>query len=225
MNLITNKDTRFGTLLFFLLLYIFGSPFLEGYPSLGVLAHASLTMSLFISVYAVQKQMKYRSFTVILLFPVVILYWIGIYEAVPLGREGSYLLLALFYGMLIIAFVSQLASFNEITPNVVFGVLCVYLLAGLFWGALYALMSVVSPGSFSGALLNNTSENYLHVFNYFSMVTITTLGYGDIIPQTLGAGSLCQLEAIVGQLFIAVVVGWIVGNYVSEKKQKTKENE
>ncbi|MCD6389525.1 MAG: two pore domain potassium channel family protein, partial [Desulfobulbaceae bacterium] len=51
--------------------------------------------------------------------------------------------------------------------------------------------------------------------------TLTTLGYGDITPQTLGAGALCQMEAIVGQFFTAVIVAWLVGNIITEKQTKS----
>ena len=51
------------------------------------------------------------------------------------------------------------------------------------------------------------------------MVTLTTLGYGDITPQTHAAGALCQIEAITGQFFIAVVVAWLVGNYIADRQQ------
>lgn len=69
-------------------------------------------------------------------------------------------------------------------------------------------------------MLDNVQDSPLHIFNYFSMVTLTTLGYGDITPQTAGAGALCQMEAIVGQFFTAVVVAWLVGSIITEKQTK-----
>ncbi|RUM45652.1 MAG: Ion channel protein, partial [Desulfocapsa sp.] len=72
---------------------------------------------------------------------------------------------------------------------------------------------------YSGVLLNAQSDP-IHLFNYFSFVTLTTLGYGDITPQTAGAASLCQMEAIVGQFFTAVVVAWLVGMHVSNRHDR-----
>jgi hypothetical protein len=57
------------------------------------------------------------------------------------------------------------------------------------------------------------------------MVTLTTLGYGDITPQNPGAGALCQLEAIIGQFFTAVIVGWMVGNIVSEQQDSGEKDD
>ena len=67
---------------------------------------------------------------------------------------------------------------------------------------------------------NEPAMTHLTTFNYFSMVTLTTLGYGDITPQTPAAGALCQMEAITGQFFTAVVVAWLVGNYVSDRQRQ-----
>ena len=216
------KYTRgFRNLLFFLLVYIFGSPFLSPYPSLYVLAHASLSLVLFFSVWTVEKQQNHRSMAMVLLLPVLILYWLGIYEIISFSRLGSYLLIAIYFGLLLYSFGTQLVRTRTITLTVIIATLCLYLIIGLFWGTLYTLLYVVDPGSFSGAMLDNDPPmTHLTTFNYFSMVTLTTLGYGDITPQTPAAGALCQMEAITGQFFTAVVVAWLVGNYVSDRQRK-----
>ena len=60
-----------------------------------------------------------------------------------------------------------------------------------------------------------------HIFLYYSLVTLTTLGYGDITPITYIAGSLAVLEAIFGQLYLVVLVAWLVGMYVSKKSKSS----
>ncbi|HFQ90519.1 MAG TPA: two pore domain potassium channel family protein, partial [Desulfobulbus sp.] len=62
----------------------------------------------------------------------------------------------------------------------------------------------------------NPAERLRH-FQYFSFVTLTTLGYGDILPRTEGATALCQTEAIVGQFFMAVLVARLVGIRVAQE--------
>ena len=113
-----------------------------------------------------------------------------------------------------------LILFIVLALQVIFGTLCLYLILGLFWGALYSLLYELSPGSFAGAMLYQAEGSVLTVFNYFSMVTLTTLGYGDITPQTQAAGALCQIEAIAGQFYIAVVVAWLVGNVVADRQRQ-----
>lgn len=213
------EGNRFRNLLFFLLLYIFGSPFLAPYASFSVFAHASLSVVLFVAVYTVQKHQQQRSFAMILLLPLLILYWFGIYDIIHFSRIGAYLLFAAYFGLLVYSYVFQLICSRKVTKNVLYATFCLYLIIGLFWGSLYALLQELRPGSYSGVLLENASGHAVHIFNYFSMVTLTTLGYGDITPQTAGAASLCQMEAIVGQFFTAVLVAWLVGMYISDKQE------
>ncbi len=205
--------------MFFLLLYIFISPFLVDYPSIAIITHSLLSFTLFFSVWAVQKRQNYRSLAMVLLIPVLALYWLGLYNFIPFDLLSAYALLALFYILLIIAFGGQLIRAKRIDLQVIYGTLCLYLILGLLWGALYSLLHELSPGSFSGALLDPPNESLLTTFNYFSMVTLTTLGYGDITPQSHAAGALCQIEAITGQFYIAVVVAWLVGNFIADRQQ------
>ena len=213
----------FRNLLFFLLLYLFISPFLVPYPSVAVVAHSLLSLTLFFSVWAVQKHQNYRSMAMVLLIPVLALYWLGLYEIIPFDLLSAYFLLAVFYKLLIIAFAGQLIRSQKIDLQVIYGTLCLYLIIGLFWGALYSLLYEVSPGSFSGVLLDMPTGALLTTFNYFSIVTLTTLGYGDITPQNHAAGALCQIEAITGQFYIAVVVAWLVGNYIADRQYRRPE--
>ena len=213
----------FRNLLFFLLLYIFISPFLIDYPSIAIITHSLLSFTLFFSVWAIQKQQNYRPLAMVLLIPVLALYWLGLYEFIPFDLLSAYALLALYFILLIIAFGGQLIRARRIDLQVIYGTLCLYLILGLLWGALYSLLHELSPGSFAGVLLETPKESLLTTFNYFSMVTLTTLGYGDITPQNHAAGALCQIEAITGQFYIAVVVAWLVGNFIAERQHRPRK--
>ena len=134
-------------------------------------------------------------------------------------------LFAGFYALLIYSLIRQLLSASHVTSGVLSGTMCLYLILGLFWGTLYCLLDQIHPGAFSGALLEDPQTSKLHLFNYFSLVTLTSLGYGDITPQIPGAASLCQMQAIVGQFFTAVLVAWLVGMYGKPNpKHETKSN-
>jgi len=214
------EGPAFRNLLFFLLLYLIGSPFLVPYPSLAVFAHASLSVALLFAVYTVQKQQQQRSFAMILLLPLLVLYWLGIYDIVSFSRFGSDLFFVFYFGLLVYSYVQQIIHSRRVTANLLYATFCLYLIIGLFWGSLYTLLDELIPGAYSGILLDNVQDKSIHVYNYFSMVTLTTLGYGDITPQTAGAAALCQMEAIVGQFFTAVLVAWLVGMYISDRQNK-----
>ena len=213
----------FRNLLFFLLIYIVGSPFLDPYSSLEVFAHLFLSITLFAALYTVGKYQKRRSIAMVVLMVLLVLYWLGIYDVIRFSRQGAYLLFVAYFGLLIYSYIMHLAQFRKVTINILYAALCLYLMIGLFWGSLYTLLYELSPGAYSGILLDSAQGTPIHAFNYFSMVTLTTLGYGDITPQTPGAGALCQVEAIVGQFFTAVIVGWLVGNMITEEQRESTQ--
>lgn len=120
----------------------------------------------------------------------------------------------------------QIDLAKRVDANLISATLCLYLILGLLWGTIYATVEVYMPSSFSGGLLakTGTPTEQLHYFYYFSYITLTTLGYGDILPQSRAAAALCQVEAILGQFFTAVLVARLVGIQVSQQfSMKTDE--
>ena len=103
---------------------------------------------------------------------------------------------------------------KAIAGDEVLGTVCGYLLAAGAWTHLYVLTEVLAPGAFSmaPALTKPLSgPDREAVFYYFSLVTLTTMGYGDITPVRPPATVLATLEAVFGQFYIAVVVAQLVG--------------
>ena len=89
----------------------------------------------------------------------------------------------------------------------IFGAIVLYLLLGLIWALVYAVVDVFAPGAFAGR--SETGEDTTD-WVYFSFVTLTTVGYGDIVPVSRIVRSLCILEALVGQLYPAVIIARLV---------------
>ena len=211
------KGNSFRNLTVFLLVYLVGGPFLDPYPSLRVLSHLSMTLVLFLAAYAVQKEQGLRPFVFALVIPLLILYWIGTYDILRFTLSGAYLLLVVYFGLLIGSYIVQVFRSPKVTPNVLYAAFCLYLMIGLLWGASYALLDCLIPGSYSGNLLGSPVGDSVHTYIYLSIVTLTSLGYGDIIPESPGAAALCQFEAIIGQFFTSVLVAWLVGKFFSDK--------
>ncbi len=90
-----------------------------------------------------------------------------------------------------------------------------YLLAGASWANVYALTELLLPGSFNMSQQFAADLPDWHgraaVFDYFSLVTLTTMGYGDITPARAPATLFATLEAIFGQFYIAILVAQLVG--------------
>lgn len=103
---------------------------------------------------------------------------------------------------------------EKVDSEVLFAAICIYLFIGIGWADAYHVMEIVSPGSYVlSALVEEPQPVGRANLLYFSFTTLTTLGYGDILPTHEGARSLAILEAIVGVLYIAVMVSRIAGLY------------
>ena len=101
--------------------------------------------------------------------------------------------------------------------NRLVGAACIYLLSGSMWGIVYFLLSVISPGSFVG-ITGETWSEQLNEFTYHSFVTLTTLGYGDITPAAPVARTLSYLEAVLGQMYLTVLVAAMVGIHIANRR-------
>ena len=114
----------------------------------------------------------------------------------------------------------QIALDNKLSGNRIVGAICVYLMLGVIWALMYSLLETLVPGSFAGLTENTTDGGWDPDWVYFSFVTLTTLGYGDILPLSFSARSLAYFEAIVGQFYLAVLVAGLVGAYLSERQDR-----
>lgn len=101
--------------------------------------------------------------------------------------------------------------------NRLIGAGCIYLLSGSLWGIIYFLLSVIAPASFVGIAAESWTGQ-LNEFTYYSFVTLTTLGYGDLTPAVPIARTLCYLEAVLGQMYLTVLVAALVGLHVAGRR-------
>lgn len=106
---------------------------------------------------------------------------------------------------------------NKVDRNVLFGAMCVYLLMGLIWAILYGLTFQFLPGSFNG-IEGVDGKAPMDTLLYYSFVTLASLGYGDITPIAPLARTLAYLEAIGGQLYIAIMLAGLVGLFLHDRR-------
>ena len=105
---------------------------------------------------------------------------------------------------------------SKVTGDTVRGGISVYLLIGFVWALFYGIVATLDPNAFSQRLILNGS--YLKAL-HFSFTTLTTLGYGDIVPLSEIALVLTNLEAIIGQMYSTVFIAILVGGYLSRRSQ------
>ncbi|MEY8215052.1 MAG: ion channel, partial [Colwellia sp.] len=123
----------------------------------------------------------------------------------------------LFYSFIIFELVLYIVRCKIVDSSILSASACVYLLLGLVWCYIYALLDYYFPGSILPILETDIFNNFSR-YLYFSLVTLTTLGYGDITPSTRIAQNWVVLEAIVGQFYLTILVARLVGLYRSEKR-------
>jgi hypothetical protein len=124
---------------------------------------------------------------------------------------------ATLFGFLILAIRSalrQVVFSTEINANRLFGAVCVYLMIGVLWALMFSALDDLDPDAFAGALSGSAGEWSLE-WLYYSFVTLTTLGYGDILPVSTTARALAYSEAVVGVFYMAMLVAALVGSYAA----------
>jgi hypothetical protein len=120
---------------------------------------------------------------------------------------------------------------QRVTANTVCASLCIYLLLGVIW-ALASTVDLLVAGSFQSTAAGATASPFArfgkgtstHVL-YLSFTTLTTLGYGDIVPVSPIARALTNIEAITGQIYLAVLVARLVGLNIAESIGQQTKNE
>jgi hypothetical protein len=105
---------------------------------------------------------------------------------------------------------------DRVTLNKLVGALCLYLMLGAIFAYVYATLELLIPGSLEG-LPPGESSDLGWRYIYFSFVTLTTLGYGDVLPTHLYAQSLVVIESVCGQFYLAVLIAGLVGAYLNER--------
>lgn len=134
------------------------------------------------------------------------------------ARVITLLLVALVPTVIVNGMAKQYRAEGVISIQMMFGVLCIYLLIGLIFGSAFGVIESLSDKPFfeQGA---GTTSNFL----YFSYATITTTGYGDLVAGTSLGRSLAITEALIGQIYMVSVVALIVGNVGSSPRRRIRQ--
>jgi len=119
-------------------------------------------------------------------------------------------ILTAFFGLTAAGLFSYLRSAGAVTNEHLYTAISIYLLLGLLWFALYSAIDAVYPGAF---LRSSTTADRPGELLYFSLVTLSTIGYGDVVPLQGEVRMLAALEGITGVLYVAITVALLVNAY------------
>jgi hypothetical protein len=102
----------------------------------------------------------------------------------------------------------------------IFGAICAYILIAMFFATLYFILELTNPGSFSGVKTTAIGERPWWQFFYFSFSTLSTVGYGDIVPATMRARSFAIIEQLVAVFYVAILISRLTGMYTPASKSR-----
>ena len=209
------SERRFFILLVLILFTIVLTPFLDHFIETRILMYLFLTTIFIFIIFAIRSKRHHVIVASILALPLIVSTWSFYFiDSRTIGLVTR-IFSALFFGYAVIIILQTIVRSTEITREIIFAAVVAYLLIALMWAFLYMILELVIPGSFS--IPQSSIRQETMRFEYFSFITITTLGYGDITPLSDKASALALLEALIGQIYLVVLVAWLVGMHVSRR--------
>jgi hypothetical protein len=224
INLERILTNRYNHLLVMLIIFLVTAPYVErdakawGFRLLTILLLATLIICL----RAVISNTKLFAACLIIVVTALVLDIISDRVKTTEVRESLSIVSALidcfFLVVTVVAIMRSMFKARRVTKDMIVGGICVYLLIGICWTILFALIGTINPD----AIAVSGEASYF----YFSFTTLTTLGYGDVVPKSKLAQVLTNLEAITGQVYLAVFIARLVGLHIAhELKQNTESLE
>ncbi len=130
----------------------------------------------------------------------------------------TFSLSAIFFVLITIALITHVAKADNVKASTLLCAVNSYLLIGLSLSMLFIILELIVPNSFN--LAGNPAKMF-STFLYFGFVTLTTLGYGDILPLTPVARSMAALTALFGQIYLVTIMAFLIGKFLNTKNQES----
>jgi hypothetical protein len=201
-----------------LLVMVFFTIFLI--PLFPVIAHRilynlSYTAIFFLAIFSVQTKRRFVFWGAIV---ATITEWMAAYLDMLYLLEISFVVNIIFFALIIGKMIYEIARTPDVNVRVIVEALNCYLLLGFIFSLLvtYVMMADPDAYNFSWVYSVNTEDvSHISELLYYTFVTFTTLGYGDVVPQTPVARSLAILISVTGQIYIAIIIALLVGKFAS----------
>ena len=215
---IKNERGRFTGLLIAQLLFIFMMPFVSESTTGTAFRYMGLFGILAAGLYAASKDRTERRISMVILIPVLFA-WLGpSLMPKPLDELLRYLTPAICFGFTAYVVIRDVYRHEKVTTDTILGAINVYLLISFAFMFLHASVLMISPEAylFAGEPIleyfrSTPDSRGFSTMLYFSFTTLTTLGYGDIVPAAAFARLVTSAESVIGQLFVAIIIGRLVG--------------
>ena len=168
------------------------------------------------ALYAVMGRGRITIIAFVLGVPAILIHAINVAGYLESLQTLSLILGLVFLVFMTSVFVCSIVSDPSVTTDTLAGAVSAYMLMGITFGIAYSLINHLVPGAF-----RDTLEPGKHLtqsdFTFFSFVTMTTVGYGDIVPSDAHARSVAMIEAVIGIMYPAVLISRLVGMHQSKR--------
>jgi hypothetical protein len=202
----------------FILIPLFGS-----YSSFMVTINIFWMLFLVAGIISLSKTKRQAIQISIIPFLFMLFGWINVFDASPFFIMVDIVLTICTFGLLIFLVLVKVFEPGPITGYRVIGSIVVYMILANLWAVIYLFIYEHIPGSFSITLPPFESNTLQANFLYFSYITITTTGFGEIVPLHPFARALVQVEAIIGVLYPVILIGRLVSDANENKAQKKQK--
>ncbi len=222
-----SKSLQVCELTFFILIFLLIVPLITGHPYISILFHLLLLNTLVVSLSACGRLHRLRW-----LLGVCWLTGMGFYfKAMLFPASGTFdlyvFLGAAFYMAFllgcIVAILIYIFTSPRITLDTIFAAVVAYLFFSIIFAILFTMLFSLNPGCFNLPVPATVPQFHFltNEMIYFSLITIVGVGYGDILPMLPFSRMLAAVEAMVGHFYMAVLIGWLVGMFISQALQSS----
>lgn len=215
---------RFLQLTIMLILMLLLTPVLVRYRILGALAEVVMLDSLVVAASASSLGRKMRWPLLITWGVAIGSFAVGLLLLPPAHNHLAFVLCSFFYTLFslgctvaVLSFVAE--SHQGVNMDAILASVAAYVLLALSFSCLFSLLAMFDPQSFQPYTIlspKHPAHVYLTMI-YFSLITLTTVGYGDITPFSGFAQMFSGVEALIGQLYLAILVAYLVGSHLSAR--------
>jgi hypothetical protein len=153
----------------------------------------------------------------------VIAEWLASYWDLIHLEFFSHLINLVFFVMIVSKMIYHITRSKIVNVRVIIEAINSYLLIGFIFTVLVTFIMIFNPASYNFSGIDSvdyTKVSHVSDYLYYTFVTFTTLGYGDVVPQTPGARSLSIFISITGQIYIAIIMALLVGKFVARKNEE-----
>ncbi len=219
LHKVLQSSERYLILMGLILSLLIVGPILESFVAVGNVIDVFMTATVICMLYLITNRKRLLYFGGVLAGIMILTMWLDNFF-----EHDIFSTVSMICGILLTLVVTKntlmlIIKTETVSREVVYAAMLLYILIAKMWAMVYMLLYLIDAAAFnlSGGLGN------LLLFEYYSFVTLTTLGFGDITPLTNVAKMFSALEAVIGQLYLVVVIAWFVGMRVATKSKNSRK--